>query len=276
MAQVKLLKISTDGLPLEFNSAADDVTLNSYTVQGGGPVLSSTGLDMNNTDVSDVQDLDFTDPSTATIDQTAGPLIVDDLMFQTKENSMAVGSAILFPAVADTADEIDAFRLPTRAGTPTATPGDGGEGYGVWDSSNDVLYIWDGAMWVNQSQAANAGQINNSYTAGEILLANDFLYISASDTVSKVVASGAGVASRAMGFAKAGAAASANVNVVSEGVLSGFSTLTAGDRMYADPATAGAITSTVPAGAGNTIVQAGYAKNGTTLHIHIEQLGRRA
>ena len=99
MAQVKLLKISSDGINLEMDTAADDITLNSYTVTGGGPVLSSTGLDMNNQDVSDVKDLDFNTPATATIDQTSGALIVDDLMFQTKENSMAVGAAVLFPVV---------------------------------------------------------------------------------------------------------------------------------------------------------------------------------
>jgi len=276
MAQIKLLKISSDGVPLEFDSAADEITLNSFTVQGGGPVLSGTGLDMNNLDISDIQDLDFTDPSTATIDQTSGPLIVDDLMFQTKENSLTTAGAVLFPVVTDVADEVDAFRLPAIAGTPTATPADGGEGYMVWDSTNDILYAWDGAAWVNQSQATTASSVQNTYTADEALALNDALYISAADNVSKAIVSSGGAPSRVVGFAKTSAIDTASVEVVSEGILSGFAGLTAGARYYVDPATPGLITTTTPVGTGNTLVQAGYAKSATVLHIHIEQMGRRA
>ena len=57
MAQVKLLKIDSNGLPKEMDTAADDITLNSYTVDGG-PVLD-VNLDMNNGDISDVNDISF-------------------------------------------------------------------------------------------------------------------------------------------------------------------------------------------------------------------------
>lgn len=276
MAQVKLLKIDTDGVPIQMDTATDDVTLASFTVTGGGPVLSGTGLDMNNQDVSDIKNLDFNDPSTATIDQTSGALIVDDLMFETKENQMTTAGAVLFPVVTDAADEVDAFRLPALAGLPTAAPNDGGEGYLVWDSTNDQLYAWDGSAWINQSQATESQRVCNSYIADEILAANDALYISAADNVSKAVVSAAGVASRVVGFAKTGAADTAAVVVCSDGLLSGFAGLTVGARYYVDPAVAGGITTTVPVGAGNTIVQAGYARSATQLHIHIEQMGRRA
>ncbi len=276
MAQVKLLKISSDGVPLEMDTSADDVTLNSFTVQGGGPVLSGTGLDMNNQDVSDVKNLDFNDPSTATIDQTSGALIVDDLMFQTKENVMTTAGAVLFPAISDDADQVDALRVPALAGVPSATPADGGEGYLVWDSTNNDLYAWDGAAWDNLNTVDQAERVCNIYTADEILAARDALYISAADNVSKSDVSGGGAASQVMGFAKAAAADTASVEVVSEGVLTGFTGLTAGARYYADPAVAGGITTTTPVGTGNTIVQVGYAKSTTAIHIHIEQLGRRA
>jgi hypothetical protein len=275
MAQVKLLKISSDGVPLEMDTAADDVTLNSFTVQGGGPALSSTGLDMNNTDVVDVQDLGFNDPSTATIGQTAGALIVDDLMFQTKENTLTVGSAVLFPVITDVANSVDAFRLPALAGNPSATPTDGGEGYLVWDSTNDKLFAWNGTSWDDLSSVDSAQAVINVYTADEALSVGDFLYISAADNVSKVDASGSGAASRGMGFAVAAALDAASVGVQSEGVLGGFTGLTAGARYYANPGAAGGITTTVPVGSGNTVIQVGYAKSATALHIHIEQLGRR-
>lgn len=277
MAQVKLLKISSDGIPLEFDSALDEITLASYTVTGGGPVLSATGLDMNNTDVSDVQDLDFNNPATGTIDQTGGAKIVDDLMFQTKENLMvAATGAILFPVITDTVDQVDMFRLPALAGIPTAAPADGGEGYLVWDSTNKDLYAWDGAAWDNLNIVEEAERVCNLYTADEILAARDTLYISAADNVSKADVSGSGAASRIIGLAKAAAADTAAVYVCSEGVMTGFVGLTAGAPYYGDPATPGGITATTPVGTGNTIVRVGYAKSTTALQIQIQQLGRRA
>ena len=122
MAQVKLLKIASDGIPLEMDQTADDITLNSFTVQGGGPVLSGTGLDGNGQNVSDIGDLSFTDPTTDGITRTDGTHAADDIMFEDAENSMDVGAAVLFPVIADNADQVDAFRLPALAGTPTAAP----------------------------------------------------------------------------------------------------------------------------------------------------------
>lgn len=275
MAQIKLLKIASDGVPLEFNSASDEITLASFTVQGGGPVLSGTGLDMNNQDVSDIKNLDFNDPSVSTIEQTAGALIVDNIMAKERENLMTTAGGISFPVVTDVAGQVDAFRLPALAGTPTATPSTGGEGHLVWDSTNDKLYAWTGSAWDDLSTVQAASQVVNSYTADEALAARDMVYISAADNVSKALADNTSK-SYAIGFAKAAALDTASVEVQSEGVLTGFTGLTAGARYYLDDTTAGLITSTVPTGSGKTIVQAGYAKSTTALHIHIEQMGRRA
>ena len=276
MAQVKLYKIDSDGVSVEHTGASDDITFNSFTVQGGGPVLSPTGLDMNDEDISDIDNVSFNDPTTGTITLTSGAFVQDDMMFQTRENLMTVAGAVLFPVVTDVADAVDSFRLPALAGVPTATPSDGGEGYLVWDSTGDALYAWDGAAWDNLNIVAEAATICNSYTADEAIAIRDVVYISAADNVSKCDASGAGAPSRAIGLAQAGAADLAAVNICSEGVMDGFTGLTAGARQFVDPSTAGGLTETVPAGAGNTLIQVGYAKSTTALHIHIEQLGRRS
>lgn len=275
MAQVKLLKIDADGVPREFNSAADDITLNSYTVQGGGPVLSGTGLDMNNTDVSDVQDLVFTAPSTGTINQTAGDLIVDNIMAKERSNVMTTAGDILFPVITDSAGEVDALRLPALAGPPTATPTASGEGFIVWDSTNDDLYIWDGAAWNNQNTVSSAQNLDDMYLAEAAIAARDVVYISSADNVSSAQAD-TSVKSQTIGFAIAAASPTDPVTVRKYGRLDGFTALTPGSRYYLSGAVAGAITTTVPTGSGHTIVQTGYAKNATTLDIQIQSLGRRA
>jgi len=275
MAEIKILKIDSDGLSLEHTGSADDLTMNQYTVDGG-LVASSTGIDMNNGTIIDSDNISFTDPATDGLTQTAGVVAADDLMAKERENLMTTAGSVTFPTITDDAGEVDSLRLPQLAGTPTATPTTGGEGHLVWDSTNDKMYVWDGAAWSNNfSESDETNKVVNDYTADEALTANDMVYISAADNVSKVDSSGSGIATRAVGFAKTTVIDTAAVEVCSEGVLTGFSGLTAGDRMFADPATAGLITNTTPVGAGNTIVQAGYAKNTTTLHIHIEQLGRR-
>lgn len=274
MAQVKLLKIASDGVPLEFDSASDDITLNSFTA--GSVVLSATGLDLQTQAISNSGNIDFNDPSVNTIEQTAGALIVDNIMAKERENLMTTAGGVSFPVISDAAGEVDAFRLPALAGAPTSTPTSGGEGHMVWDSTNNRLYIWDGAAWDDQSTVSAANAVENLYTADEALAARDAVYISAADNVSKADVSSGGQASRVVGFATAAAADTDPVTVQSEGVLGGFTGLTAGARYYADPATPGLITATRPNGSGNTIVQVGYAKSTTELHLHIEQLGRLA
>lgn len=275
MAQVKLLKIASDGVPLEFDSAADDVTLNSYTVQGGGPVLSSTGLDLNNQDVVDVNDVQFNNPATGTINQTAGNLIIDNIMAKERSNAMTTAGDILFPVISDTAGQVDAFRLPSLAGVPTATPTTSGEGFIVWDSSNNHLYAWDGSAWDNLSTAVSSQSVQNTYTAAATIAARDVVYISAADSVSPADAD-AVATSYAIGLAVASASATNPVTIQENGIMSGFSSLTSGARYYLSSGTAGTITSTIPSGSGHTVVQVGYAKSATALQIQIQNLGRRA
>lgn len=275
MAQVKLLKIASDGVPLEFDSASDEITLASFTVQGGGPVLSGTGLDMNNQDVSDVNDLAFNDPTTGTINQTAGALIVDNIMAKERENLMTTAGGISFPVITDVAGQVDAFRLPALAGAPTASPTTGGEGHTVWDSSNNKLMVWDGSAWVDISSTGTATDVLNSYTAEVNTAARDVVYISSANNVSPALANNTSQ-SYAIGFANATATAGNPVGVKTDGIIGGFSGLTAGSRYYLSASAAGAITASVPTGSGNTVVQVGYAKSATDVQIQLLQLGRRA
>lgn len=275
MAQVKLLKIATDGVPLEFDSASDDITLASFTITGGGPVLSATGLDLNNQDLSDVKNIDFNNPAVSTIEQTAGALIVDNIMAKERENLMTTAGGISFPVITDTAGQVDALRLPALAGSPTATPTTGGEGHMVWDSSNNKLMVWDGAAWADVSASGTATDVLNTYIAEVNTAARDVVYISSADNVSPAQAN-AVATSYAVGFANATATAGNPVGVKTDGIIGGFSGLTAGSRYYLSAATAGAITATLPVGTGNTIVQVGYAKSATDVQIQLLQLGRRA
>ena len=273
--QVKLLKVDpTYGIPLEFDAALDEVTLLSYTVTGGGPILSGTGLDLNNQDISEIKNVTFTNSATATIAINSTTFVADKMMFESKENIMVVGAAVLFPVIADAVGEVDAFRLPVLAGIPTATPADGGEGYLVWDSTGNRMFAWNGAAWDDLSTVTAAQTINSSYTAGEDLVIANAVYISAADTVMKAECDVA-TSSYLLGFISLGGLDTTPVEVQKAGALAGFSLLTAGTRYYLS-ATAGAITASVPTGTGNVIVQAGYGKNASTLDIQILQLGRRA
>jgi hypothetical protein len=275
MAQVRLLKISSDGFPEE-NSQTDDVTFASFTVQGGGPVLGATGLDMNNQDIIDVQDLAFVDPATATINQTAGSLIVDNLMAKERSNVLTTSADILFPVITNTAGQVDAFRLPAIAGAPTATPTTPGEGFLVWDSTGDRLFTWNGTGWTDQSSAVTAQSIDNLYLAEVAVAARDVVYISSANNVSPADADVALQAERVIGFATNSAAAAASVTVRDKGIVSGFTGLTAGDVYFLSAATPGAITNTAPSGAGARVVQVGVARSATQIHVRYQYVGRRA
>lgn len=273
MAQVKLLKIDSTGLPKEMDTANDDITLNSYTVDGG-PVLD-LNLDMNNGNISDVNDISFTDPTTDGITNTNGTFAADDIMFDNFENVMEVGAAVLFPVVADNADQLDAFRLPAIAGTPSASPSDGGEGYLVWDSTGDALYAWNGSSWSNLSIVDEAERVCTEYTAASTVAVGEVVYISAANTVDLADTS-AESTSRIVGMVGVGASAAGTAKVCSDGVVSGLSGLTAGSRYFQDPSTPGGLTTTPPTGSGESIVQIGYAKSATEMHLQIDFLGCRA
>lgn len=272
---VKLLLISATGVPIEHNGATDDVTFLSYSVTSGGPVLDGSGLDLNNLALSDAGSIAFTDPATDGITVTAGTLIADNIMSKNFSNTMAAAGQILFPTVTDDADLLSSLRLPKIAGAPTAAP-TAGEASFVWDSTNDKLYVYSGAAWSDQSVSSEAKKIINNYTAGAGgILIRDAVYVSAADTVLKAKATSSANESYCIGLAYAPASAGNPCAVQSAGILGGFTGLSAGARYFLDAATAGVISSSVPSGSGNVVVQVGYAKSTTDLDIQILQLGRR-
>lgn len=274
MAQVKLLKIAADGVPLEFAST-DDITLNSFTA-GAGPVMSPTGINFNTQPITGLTNVTFASPSTNGLTQTASLLAADNIMGKDRGNLMTTAGDITFPVITDTAGQVDSFRLPALAGVPTASPTTGGSGHLVFDSTDNRLYAWNGSAWVDQTTVVATGSVQNPYTAGVGgTAARDVVYISAADTVLPAIASAAGT-SQGIGFGVAAAIATATVQVQENGTMSGFTGLTAGSRYYLSGTTAGQITATIPTTSGHTILQVGYAKSTTAMHIRIENMGRRA
>ena len=84
--------------------------MNQYTVDGG-LVASATGIDMNDTALSEVSQLDFNDPTTDGINTTAdGVVAADDLMAKDIQNTMTTAGGIAFPAVLGPNPVQDAFR----------------------------------------------------------------------------------------------------------------------------------------------------------------------
>jgi hypothetical protein len=189
MAQIKLLKISTDGIPVE-NAAADDITLNSFTA-GAGPVVSPTGVNMTNTSISALANVTFTDPSVNTINQTVGTLVVNNIVGKDRSNVLTTAADILFPVITDLPGMVDSFRLPQLSGPPTSTPTTAGQGYQVWDQTNGDLYIYNGTSWVNQSLTKTAMAIDDTYTVGATVAKNDVVFVSAADAVSPASAANA-------------------------------------------------------------------------------------
>lgn len=270
MAEIRVLKIGSSGLSTEHDSAADDVVFNSLQATASGPKLQNTGLDMNNTDLSEVQDLVFNDPTSGTINQTAGNLIVDNIMAKERSNSLTTAADILFPAISDSAGQVDALRLPDMSAAPTATPTASGEGFVV--HYNGAIYVWDGSQWVSQKDS-QASAVDVSYTAEVNISARDVVYISSADNVSPADASAESTA-RVVGFATAAASAAAPVSVRVAGILAGFSGLTTGARYYLSPTT-GTITATVPSGNNENLIQVGFAKSATELHIQVVPISIR-
>lgn len=265
MAQVKVTKLSdTSGRPKEIDILADDITAASFTA--GSVVLGSTGLDLATENISNAGDIGFDDPAVNTIEQTAGALIVDNIMAKERNNVMTTAGAILFPAIGDVAGELDAFQLPQSSALPTATPANNSN-QGFLVSYNGRPYHWNGTSWDDLTTAASTQSVVNTFTAAVNIAAREVVYISGADSVS-LADNDAEATSTVIGLAVSGASATNPVEVQSSGIMGGFSGLTPG-AIYFLSNTAGAITATPPAGNSRETVQIGYAKSATELFIDI-------
>lgn len=70
-----------------------------------------------------------------------------------------------------------------------------------------------------------------------------------------------------IGFAEASASIGDDVIIRTSGNLTGFSGLTAGDKLFADTVSPGGVTDTAPSGSGDVIFQVGYARTATEVII---------
>lgn len=276
MAQKKLLFIDSDGIPLEHTAANDDITFKSFTVAGGGPVISASGIDMNSQKIVDVGAA--ADPGdvvslngSSKIDAIYLPSYVDDVLeYANLAAFPGTGSqGIIYVAL----DTNKTYRWSGSAYveiSPSEVNSVNGETGIVVLDTGDISE--NGNLYFTASRAQEA-VLDQSLVAGENLAATDPVYVSSAGEVSKAdaaVIAKAGV----VGFAKASASAAASVAVRTMGLLSGLSSRTPGARQYL--ASGGGFTESAPTGAGNTIVQLGYALSATSMLIQIASLGRRA
>ena len=72
-----------------------------------------------------------------------------------------------------------------------------------------------------------------------------------------------------IGFAESAVAAGSDVVIRTSGNLTGFSGLTAGNKLYAS-GTAGAVTATAPSGIGDVVYQVGYARSSSEVVIALQ------
>lgn len=116
---------------------------------------------------------------------------------------------------------------------------------------------------------AGAGSDLTLVAATGGLSALDVVYITNAGEAAKARANAVGTAN-AIGFAFGAASGGANAQVRTDGVLTGFTSLTPGQPVFLSAATAGAIVQTPPTTAGEFVVRLGVAINATTVEIEIE------
>jgi len=248
MAEIKVLKIGSDGLDTEHNSSSDQLTFSGYTADATNGFAVTNGVTVTDNIVfDDVADLIAGIENQNLLDKTAAETISGEFDFSSGE-----------------------FTFPNAV---SASPA---EGDSYWDGTADKLYVYNGTSWQDVGASGSADSILVTYTAGAGgIAANDAVYISANDTVLKADAS-AKTTSKVIGFAPSAITAASSGSIQQAGVISGaISLATAGDPYFLDT-TAGAISSSVPTGSGNVVIQVGYAKNADDLQIQIQSQRVRA
>ncbi len=247
MAQVKLLKINSSGLQEEMDTAADDITLNTYT--------AGTSFDV-----------------------TSGVSITSDITFNAVTDTIA---GIQNQNLLDkTADESITGEYDINAGQfvlPLQANGSPAEGDVYWDGSSDKLFVYDGSAYVDVGASGSADSVIVSYNAGTSGVTQyDAVYISGADAVDPTDAD-AIATSEFIGFALTTETVGNPVNVQIAGVVgSALVGATAGQRYFLDTATPGNIVTSAPSGSGDVVYVVGYAKNATDLHIQPTFVGIRS
>ena len=125
------------------------------------------------------------------------------------------------------------------------------------------------------SGTASAANVDIDYLADTTIAALDVVYISSTDRVSPANA-GATATYKAIGFALNGGASGATITVRVAGEVPGLSGFNPNETVFLSPTTGGAITTTVPTGAGEYLIKVGSGRTTTDLVVIIQYLSRRA
>jgi len=138
----------------------------------------------------------------------------------------------------------------------------------VTSANLDTLTDGSNADALHSHAAASSTQITATLTAGENLVAGDFVYIKDTDDKAWKVDADAEESAQLIGVAAATINADASGTVVMWGVMTGLSGLDAGKKYWVS-ATAGQITSTPPAT--GYLCFAGYALSATSMMFRPER-----
>lgn len=349
MAQIKVLKIGSEGVPQE-HGAADDLTFNSFLAATSVSVSSGVSL-TNNITFNDPSDTIAGIQNQNLLDKTAAETItnnwtIDTGYYLTITDAPTNDTDAANKAYVDAVAQGLSWQEPVLDKDLTAPPGGESlgdryivaspatgawtgqedniaewngssydftavsEGFAVYVDDEDKIYVYNGTSWVplggivshnNLSglQGGTSGQyyhltsaehtfltgvvtgngvraVDITYTAGENLTASQCVYISGDNQVMKAIATSA-TTDKPIGFAVATTTSGNPVEVREKGIIEGaLSGATAGTRYYLSASTAGGVQSTAPTGAGNRVVQVGFAKNADDLDIMIQYLGIRS
>lgn len=258
-AEVKLLKIASTGLPIEMDSANDQIVLNQFSVTGGGPVLGTSGLDLNGQDLVDCGAITMT----AVDDLIAG---IENQNLVDKTAAESISGAWDFST--------GEFTFPNDA---SAVPA---EGDAYWDDATNKLFVYDAdsATWIDISKASEALAIDIPYFVMPLagVSAGDAVYISANDGIDLAIADGTKKA-YSIGFAVNAEVQGNQVDIREKGIITGVVVgATAGDPYYLSKDNAGKLVLAAPTASGKDVVRMGYARNATDLNIDIQYIGKRA
>ena len=179
---------------------------------------------------------------------------------------------------ADTATEMGTSRAVAASDLSANGANQGGYILGADPASITVSSATtiQGVLEDLDSAIAAAAGAGIDYTAGTGgVTKGDLLYISGTDTVLPLAITGAPSSNHGIGLAETTEIATATVrSLPNDSVLATVLVAqTPGSKQYWDGS---ALTSTVPAGSGAMVWQAGIAKNATDLHIDIIKIKRNA